>query len=622
MKKKKSSPPEEDDKSGIAILEEDIIDQKRKGDKAFESGDIEDAIALYTEGIRLLDDLSTPPSKNGVSSSRLTSNSLKQQKTVLNRSSSSSLQASCSSSSLSESFFQSCGASLYGNRAAAHYMLFEFEKSLEDAMKGYQLDSKRFKLLHRASWAALSMGDIEKACHLLELTPSHQRSEERGGMLYEDYQRCTKGLKIWKEKVLKHPDTPSSDAGYKQLQELFPESAVFTMLAAKSAAKREQYTRAAQCMMEVEETKRFPAFYVLLAECLFFTGCDALPAAISAIEIAIRELPTSSCDKRKEYMKFHERLQSVFNKKIEGDNAYKKKVFLEAIECYTKSIEEARTSKGVLRTLYCNRAAAYKELFQFEKSIEDCTNALEQDYSFAKGYARRGRCYMAIEDYAAAMQDFKKAMHHDSKTDQYNQEYALAAAKLSSSMHAARRANTVRNGEGSSINDASDQTRREREGKRDGAAVPPGASGSQSAREWKGGKKDLDNGARDPKDFYVVLGVSTTATDIEIRKKYRELSLQLHPDKCMNLPLDERLIAEQKFKLINEAYGTLGDREKRFAYDRRKRGGLRRRHFAAGSTNDVFGFDDSDDNFGPGFSGFRDPNAPQYRTRAGTKGWW
>lgn len=62
-------------------------------------------------------------------------------------------------------------------------------------------------------------------------------------------------------------------------------------------------------------------------------------------------------------------------------------------------------------------------------------------------------------------------------------------------------------------------------------------------------------------DFYQVLGVSKNATESEVKKAYRKLSLEYHPDK--NSSPD----AGSKFQKINEAYETLGDPEKRKMYD-------------------------------------------------------
>ena len=65
------------------------------------------------------------------------------------------------------------------------------------------------------------------------------------------------------------------------------------------------------------------------------------------------------------------------------------------------------------------------------------------------------------------------------------------------------------------------------------------------------------------RDYYEVLGVGKGATQDEIKKAYRRLALQYHPDRN---PGDKA--AEEKFKEAAEAYEVLGDEQKRAQYDR------------------------------------------------------
>jgi len=71
-------------------------------------------------------------------------------------------------------------------------------------------------------------------------------------------------------------------------------------------------------------------------------------------------------------------------------------------------------------------------------------------------------------------------------------------------------------------------------------------------------------------DFYSVLGVPRGAADDDIKKAYRKLAMQYHPDR--NNGSKE---AEEKFKEITEAYDVLRDPQKRAAYDRYGEAGLR-----------------------------------------------
>ena len=67
----------------------------------------------------------------------------------------------------------------------------------------------------------------------------------------------------------------------------------------------------------------------------------------------------------------------------------------------------------------------------------------------------------------------------------------------------------------------------------------------------------------DYKDYYKILGVDRKASEEDIRKAYRKLAKQYHPDYNPN-----NRSAEEKFKEINEAYEVLSDQKKRSHYDR------------------------------------------------------
>src|SRR5256714_7367870 len=65
------------------------------------------------------------------------------------------------------------------------------------------------------------------------------------------------------------------------------------------------------------------------------------------------------------------------------------------------------------------------------------------------------------------------------------------------------------------------------------------------------------------RDYYEILGITRTATDAEIKRAYRALAVQHHPDKNPDDPH-----SEEKFKEAAEAYAELSDANKRATYDR------------------------------------------------------
>lgn len=99
------------------------------------------------------------------------------------------------------------------------------------------------------------------------------------------------------------------------------------------------------------------------------------------------------------------------------------------------------------------------------------------------------------------------------------------------------------------------------------------------------------------RDYYEILGVARTASADELKKAFRKLAMQFHPDKN---PGNKK--AEERFKEINEAYEVLSDQQKRQAYDQFGHMGAQG-GFRPGS-NPFEGFARGGGQGGPGFGGF------------------
>ncbi|SDP16452.1 molecular chaperone DnaJ [Streptococcus equinus] len=113
-------------------------------------------------------------------------------------------------------------------------------------------------------------------------------------------------------------------------------------------------------------------------------------------------------------------------------------------------------------------------------------------------------------------------------------------------------------------------------------------------------------------EFYDRLGVSKDASQAEIKKAYRKMSKKYHPD------INREPGAEEKYKEVQEAYETLGDEQKRAAYDQYGPAGANG-GFGGGAGGGFGGFDgggfggfeDIFSSFFGGGGGMRNPNAPR-----------
>jgi len=95
--------------------------------------------------------------------------------------------------------------------------------------------------------------------------------------------------------------------------------------------------------------------------------------------------------------------------KEEGDKHYKAASFEEAIKSYTKCIDKSPPLELKVKCL-SNRSACYKQLSNFDGTIEDCSTVLEAEPENVKAIIRRAQAFEAVERYKFALQDVKTVL--------------------------------------------------------------------------------------------------------------------------------------------------------------------------------------------------------------------
>lgn len=184
-------------------------------------------------------------------------------------------------------------------------------------------------------------------------------------------------------------------------------------------------------------------------------------------------------------------VQKLVRTKEEGNAAFKARDYQRAVELYTQGLEIDPNNKDMNSKLLQNRAQAHLTLKNYDQAIADCTEALRLDPSYTKAKKIRAKAYSAAGNWEEAVKDYKSV-----------------------------------------------------------AEANPGEKGIQD--DIRHAEFELKKSKR--KDYYKILGVSKDASEQEIKKAYRKLAIQYHPDKNRDNPGND-----EKFKEIGEAYETLID---------------------------------------------------------------
>ena len=382
---------------------------------------------------------------------------------------------------------------LYGNRSAAFYMAQRYNDCITDCLEVVRLEPTNTKMMSRAARAACTMGDLQRSVDILQSMPKERRSDENE----TDLTRYKASLETFRH-AERCFGTAEGDEQYRMLVAQYSDAVPFRLRSAESLLKQKQYMRAVEVLEALSYSARTPTACRIMSECLYLSGFEHFDRAKKCL------IDAAQLDD--ECNALLKKIDAVDDGKQNGNMNFNKKNYGPAAEYYTAAIQAAADNEQVLRVLYCNRAAAYKELGRYREGVEDCTKTLAIDKEFFKAYARRARCHEHLGDHFAAVRDFKKALEYDS-TDR------------------------------------------------------------ELARELRAAEQNLAKEAEREKDYYYQLGVTRSATEREIKLKYRELSLRWHPDKCIGMDETERERAEHKFKIISEAHATLVDPAKRREYD-------------------------------------------------------
>jgi len=209
------------------------------------------------------------------------------------------------------------------------------------------------------------------------------------------------------------------------------------------------------------------------------------------------------------YVALLKQVRSLDNKKKEGDTAFTHGQYQKAIQAWTEALSVDPTHKQICAKLYNNRATAYAKMRRHADAVSDCKQALALDPQYLKALKRKAESLFVLggeENLEQCLRDYETA-----------------------------------------------------------AGLAPEEEEREYARKMHQAKVALKRAKR--KDYYRLLGLSSDATEDEIRKAYRKLALKHHPDRHTSSSEEEKAKAEKEFKNVAEAYEVLSDKEKKARYD-------------------------------------------------------
>lgn len=121
-----------------------------------------------------------------------------------------------------------------------------------------------------------------------------------------------------------------------------------------------------------------------------------------------------------------ERKQEAENLKNEGNRLMKEEKYQEALNTYSKAISQDATNP----VFYCNRAAAYSRLGDYQSAADDCRMSLRYDPSYSKAYGRLGLAYSKMNKHEQALEAYQNALRIEPDNQDYKNNMSVTQQRL------------------------------------------------------------------------------------------------------------------------------------------------------------------------------------------------
>ncbi|KCV68888.1 hypothetical protein H696_04305 [Fonticula alba] len=363
----------------------------------------------------------------------------------------------------------------FANRAAARLMLRQYRQALIDCQQSLRLDAMNPKTYNRAGKCYLALGDdAEAGRHFrkaIELDPTNAAYKRDLASVAS----MTTSRDTAKSLYDRGEFGPALNA-IETAVNLAPEGTAIRMLWIDIHIALRKFNEAQTLVTNmIREDPGNPDLYFKKGLLTAHEG-DA-DKAISFYQEALRMDPDHA--RSRTALRALRDLQKLRN---EGNAAYKEKRYAQAVDIYTTALASEAESSYLRSRIFSNRALSHMQLGAFTKAVSDFTSCLALDPDFVKALKNRAECYIKLEDYSNAVQDYQKAI----------------------------------------------------------------SLGGQHDRELQSGLREAQRLLRKAsrKDYYKIMEVDRNASADDIKRAYRRQALLLHPDKNIDNPDAERRFKE------------------------------------------------------------------------------
>ncbi|AQK91030.1 hypothetical protein Zm00014a_022932 [Zea mays] len=330
-------------------------------------------------------------------------------------------------------------AACRGNRAAALIGLHRLGEAVKECEEALRIDPSYGRAHHRLASLHIRLGHIEDALkHLSLAIPQPDLLElHKLQTVEKHFGRCLDARKAgdWKS-VLRESDAAiaaGADSSALLLaaraEALFRLNLLDEADVAISSASKLNYT--SSCSPDTKFCGFIANAYLFYVHAQVDMALGRFDHAVSSIDKARIIDPGNT-----EVITMHNKVKSVARARSLGNELFNSGKFSEACVAYGEGLKQHPVNK----VLYCNRAACRFKLEQWEKSIEDCNEALKIQPNYTKALLRRAASYGKMERWAESVKDYeilRKELPSDTEVAEayFHAQIALKSSRGVSVIH-------------------------------------------------------------------------------------------------------------------------------------------------------------------------------------------